>query len=306
MPLVAAVIVRVYHFPDAVAAGVVLIGVCPAGASSNVMTYLAKGNIALSLSITMLATFVSPIITPLLMRALAGQLIAVDTVGMMISILNMILVPVAAGLTCNRILYDRPGWLRRGLNLAGVGLAAASAGVFLLFVPFAASVRSLQSGLILVGWSIAAVSLATVVIERIKGPANWMEIVLPKLSLTSILLYIVIVSAHNRDTLLSVGPALFVAAVAHNLTGFVLGYGSAKALRLSDRDVRAFTIEMGLKNAGLGVGLAYDVLRSDAAALASLVQSSWMNISGSTLANFWRQRAPREAVTAPSPMYKGA
>jgi bile acid:Na+ symporter, BASS family len=121
-----------------------------------------------------------------------------------------------------------------------------------------------------------------------------MEFVLPKLSLASIMLYIVIVSAHNRDSLLSIGPALFVAAIAHNLAGFALGYGSAKALRLNDRDVRTFTIEMGLKNAGLGVGLAYDVLKSETAALASLVQSTWMNVSGSTLANFWRQRPPRE------------
>jgi BASS family bile acid:Na+ symporter len=243
MPLAALAIVRFRQFPDAVAAGIVLIGVCPGGAASNVMTYLAKGNVALSVSLTTLATFVSPVVTPVLMRALAGQLIAVDTLGMMISILNMILVPLAAGLICNRILYGDIAWLRRQRNLVVLGLAASVAG----------------------------------------------------LSLASIMLYIVIVSAHSRDTLLSTGPALFVAAIAHNLAGFALGYGSAKALHLNDRDARAFAIEMGLKNTGLGVGLAYDVLKSEAAALASLIQSTWMNVSGSTLANFWRQRPPREA-----------
>ena len=64
-------------------------------------------------------------------------------------------------------------------------------------------------------------------------------------------------------------------------------------MRLNDADVRAFTIQVGLKNAGVGVGLAYDVLKSDAAALASLIFGTWMNVAGSTLANYWRQREPR-------------
>jgi BASS family bile acid:Na+ symporter len=118
--------------------------------------------------------------------------------------------------------------------------------------------------------------------------------VLPRLSLASIMLYIVIVAAQNKQTLLVIGPALFVAVIAHNSIGFVLGYACARGMRLSDRDVRTFTIEVGLKNAGVGVGLAYDVLKSQAAALAPLIFGTWMNVSGSALANFWRQRPPRE------------
>jgi BASS family bile acid:Na+ symporter len=73
-----------------------------------------------------------------------------------------------------------------------------------------------------------------------------------------------------------------------------MGWVSAKMLRLNDADTRALVIQVGLKNAGVGVGLAYDVLKSSAAALASLIFGTWMNVSGSTLANFWRQRPPRE------------
>ena len=294
MPLVGLVIIKVYQFPPEVAAGVILIGVCPAGAASNVMTYLAGGNLALALSITMLATFVSPLATPFLMDAFAGKLITVDAVGMMISILNMIFVPVSAGLVCNRILYSDNVWLQRKGRLPGIGLVCALAGLALLFVPFPPAVKALQSGLVLVFCAIAAVSFAKLAVARVNGPANWMEMVLPKLSLTSIMLYIVIVTAQNRETLLSIGPALFIASIVHNLLGFALGYLSARALRLSDRDVRTFTIEVGLKNAGVGVGLAYDVLRSQAAGLASLLFGTWMNVSGSTLANFWSQRKPRE------------
>ncbi len=107
------------------------------------------------------------------------------------------------------------------------------------------------------------------------------------------MIYIVIVAAHNKATLLTIGPALFIASITHNLIGFALGYGTSKALRLSDEDVRALTIEVGLKNSGLAVGLAYDVLKSSAAALAPLIFGTWMNIAASTLASFWSQREPR-------------
>jgi len=206
----------------------------------------------------------------------------------------MIFVPVGAGLICHKILYGNVKWFSKAANLVMLTVLCLIAGLALIFVPFASVIKSLQSGLVLVFWAVAVVSFTKMLVNRANGPANWMEIVLPKLSLTSIMLYIIIVAAHNKATLLSIGPALFVATIAHNILGFILGYGSAKALRLKDADVRTFTIEVGLKNSGGGVGLAYDVLRSQSAALASLIFGTWMNVSGSTLANFWSQREPRE------------
>jgi BASS family bile acid:Na+ symporter len=293
MPLSALIIIHAYPFPAAVAAGIILIGVCPTGAASNVMTYLARGNLALALSLTMLATFISPFATPLIMQLCAGQLIKVDAIGMMVGILNMVMVPVCAGLICNKILYGKLAWFDKAGNLLGLAALCFLTGLALIFVPFAASITALQSGLVLVFWAVAAVSFTKMMVARAHGPENWMDMVLPKLSLTSIMLYILIVAAHNKDTLLSIGPPLFVATIALNAMGFVLGWISAKALRLDDADTRALVIQVGLKNAGVGVGLAYDVLKSSEAALASLIFGTWMNVSGSTLANFWRQRAPR-------------
>jgi BASS family bile acid:Na+ symporter len=133
-----------------------------------------------------------------------------------------------------------------------------------------------------------------IVIRRTSGPEDWMDIVLPKLSLGAIMLYIVVVAAHNQQTLLTIGPALFIAVILHNTIGFALGYGTSKALRFSDEDVRAITIEVGLKNGGLAVGLAYDVLKSTAAALAPLIFGTWMNIAASSLASFWSHIDPRD------------
>lgn len=167
-----------------------------------------------------------------------------------------------------------------------------SFGLVLIFIPFPAVVKSLQTGLILVAWATAIVSGTAVIIRRTNGPADWMDVVLPKLSLGAIMMYIVIVAAHNKATLLTIGPALFIAIIALNTLGYILAYVSSKALRLNDADTRAVVIEVGLKNSGLAVGLAYDVLKSTAAALAPLIFGTWMNISASSLATFWSQREP--------------
>jgi len=213
---------------------------------------------------------------------------------MMIVIINLMFVPVGAGIICNKILYGNLPWTKKATNMLMLSLSCFFVGLVLIFVPFPKDFNSLHIGLVLVAWAVAIVSITKIVIEFTKGPENWMDIVLPKLSLSAIMLYIVIVAAHNKDTLLDIGPSLFVAVIAHNFLGFILGYGSAKALRLNDADTRAFTIEVGLKNSGLAVGLAKNVLQSLQAALAPLIFGTWMNVSASTLASFWSLRKPRE------------
>jgi len=211
----------------------------------------------------------------------------------MLSIVNMILIPIFAGIIANKILYGKMEWVKKDANMIILGAATFIAGLIIIFIPFPAVIKSLQTGLILVSWAVTIVSVTIIVIRRTQGPENWMDLVLPKLSLGAIMLYIVIVAAHNKATLLTIGPALFIATIMHNLIGFGLGYGTSKLLRLSDEDVRALTIEVGLKNSGLAVGLAYDVLKSQAAALAPLIFGTWMNIAASSLASFWSQREPK-------------
>jgi bile acid:Na+ symporter, BASS family len=293
MPLIALLIIKVYHFPPEVAAGIILLGVGPAGAASNVMTYLAKGNLALSMTVTTLTTLIAPVATPFLMKIFAGQLIEVNAIGMMISILNMLFIPVFAGIIINKILYGNLTWTKKDMNIGIMAIISFLVGFVLLFIPFPAILKSLKTGLILISWAITIVSVIVIVVRRTKGPQNWMDIVLPRLSLGAIMLYIVIVAAHNKATLLTIGPALFIATIVHNLLGFISGYSLSRAFGFSEADARAITMEVGTKNAGLAVGLAYDVLKSTAAALAPLIFGTWMNISASSLATFWSQREPK-------------
>ena len=104
MPLIAFVLVRIFALPTDIALGVLLVGCCPGGTASNVITYLAKGDIALSVTITMITTLLSPIITPLLMLCLTGETIAVPFFSMMFSICQVVLFPILMGIIVNTFL----------------------------------------------------------------------------------------------------------------------------------------------------------------------------------------------------------
>jgi len=294
MPVAALIIISVYKFPPEAAAGIILLGACPGGAASNVMTYLAKGNLALSMTVTTLTTLLAPIVTPFIMQFLAGHLIAVDSVKMMLDIVNIIIVPVLAGIIINKLLYGNISWMKKEANVGLLGLVTFLAGFGLLFLNFPAIIKSMQIGLILVLWAITIVSTTVILIRRKNGPSNWMDFVLPKLSLTAIMLYIVLAAANRRDALITIGPAILIASIVHNLLGYVFTIISSRALRFNDADTRALAMEVGTKNAGLALGLATNALQSAAAALAPLFFGVWMNISASFLASFWSQREPKE------------
>ena len=98
MPLLAWILSRLFTLDEALALGVVLVGCCPGGTASNVITYLAKGDLALSVGMTGVSTLLAPLMTPLLTWALAGKSVDVNVVSMFLSILWVVILPIAAGL----------------------------------------------------------------------------------------------------------------------------------------------------------------------------------------------------------------
>ncbi len=98
MPLLAWVLATVFRLDEALALGVVLVGCCPGGTASNVITYLAKGDLALSVGMTGVSTLLAPMLTPLLTWALAGKTVDVDVAGMLLSILWVVILPIVVGL----------------------------------------------------------------------------------------------------------------------------------------------------------------------------------------------------------------
>lgn len=102
MPFAAFAIAYVLKLPPELAAGLVLLGCVPGGTASNVMVYLAKGNLALSVAMTSLSTLLAPVMTPLLLLLLAGQWLPVNPVSMFLSIVQVIIIPIALGILVQR------------------------------------------------------------------------------------------------------------------------------------------------------------------------------------------------------------
>lgn len=104
MPLLALLLVKLFALPADLALGVILVGCCPGGTASNVITYLAKGDLALSVGMTAVSTLLAPLLTPLLTLLLAGQFVDVDAAGMLLSIVYVVIAPILGGFLVQKLL----------------------------------------------------------------------------------------------------------------------------------------------------------------------------------------------------------
>lgn len=105
MPLLALGLAWAFALPKELALGVILVGCCPGGTASNVITYLAKGDLALSVGMTATSTLLAPLLTPLLVWLMAGTMVEVNTMGMLLSIVYVVIAPIVCGLLCQRFLH---------------------------------------------------------------------------------------------------------------------------------------------------------------------------------------------------------
>ena len=226
MPLLAFALCHVFALPPELAMGMILVGTAPGGTTSNVLTFIARGDVAFSVAMTAAATLVSLLLTPPLTWLLGGVWVPVDMGGLFWSIVKIVLVPVLLGLLLHhfqRGLVDR-------------------------LMPF-----------------------------------------LPLASALVITLVIAGIIAVNAQNILSAGPAIFAAVIAHNLLGLAVGWFAACRLRFAPPRRRALAIEIGTQNSGLATALALAHF-TPAAAIAGALFSVWQNISGALLSNFWATR----------------
>lgn len=283
MPIVGWILATMVGFEPEIAAGIILIGSCPGGVASNVMAYLSKGNVALSVTMTACSTMLAPFVTPFAMKILAGRLIEINVMSMMLSIVNLIILPIAAGLVTHYLLNSRLSWKAwRPVTLV-------------LGIVFLVVARSAEGGVQQLN-SIAAALILMTFLRR-----SWLAKGLPLISMAGICYIVAIIAANSRQEIMTVGIALFGVALVHNLLGYLFGYWGARAIRLKESDCRTIALEVGLQNGGMGAALALDVLKSNNAALGPVVFGTWMNLTGSTLASWWRGRLPADE-TPPKPV----
>ncbi|ANN62734.1 bile acid:sodium symporter family protein [Brachyspira hyodysenteriae] len=120
MPLLAFLLSIAFKLPPELAVGVILVGTCPGGTSSNVMTYLANGDVALSVGMTSVSTILAPFATPLLTLLYAGQKVDVNAVSMFVSIVQVVILPIALGFIINKFFYKFTNSIKEILPLISV------------------------------------------------------------------------------------------------------------------------------------------------------------------------------------------
>jgi len=237
MPFVGFGLARLSGLPPEIAAGIILVGCSPSGLASNVMPFISKANLALSLTLTAIATFLAPLITPFLMKILADQLVPIDFLAMLISIMKIVILPILAGLAFNRFFH---------------------------------------------------------------GKFPWLDKAMPMLSMGAIAFIITIITAAGRDSLLSIGFILILVVLVHNTLGYVLGFSICRLLGLDLRSSRTIAFEVGMQNSGLASGIALEMGRVATMGLAPAVFGPLMNITGSSLATWWRGSAENDEVAKDS------
>mgnify|MGYP005748284299 CR=1 FL=1 len=237
MPFAAFAVGHLLRLPEALLVGLVIVGCCPGGTASNVIAYLARADVALSISMTFVTTFLGVLLTPMLIWLYLGESVPVPVASMLRSLIEIVFLPVALGVAINTF---------SGRRLAPVK-------------PY-----------------------------------------FPLLSVGAIVVVIGIIVALNHARIADSGLLAMLAVILHNLAGLLLAYLCARALRLSQIEARTVSIEVGMQNSGLGVALALQYF-SALSALPGALFSVWHNLSGSLLAWWWRQHAPRPGAGQPAP-----
>ncbi|MGR3808864.1 bile acid:sodium symporter family protein [Pasteurella testudinis] len=147
MPVIAFGLAKGFALPTDLAIGVILVGSCPGGTSSNVMTYLARGNTALSVACTTISTLLAPILTPVVFYILASQWLDIDAGAMFVSVLKMVLFPIFLGLVVRALFKKQMAQLSQSMPL----LSVIAIVLILSAVVAVSKDKIIESGLIIFG-----------------------------------------------------------------------------------------------------------------------------------------------------------
>ena len=233
MPLIAVALCAIFHLSGPLAVGVILVGCCPSGTSSNVMTYLSKGDVALSVGMTAVSTVLAPFLTPLLTLLYAGQRVEVNPVNMFLSIVKVVLVPIALGFVVNHFFHAFTQNAVRVLPL----ISTTAIVLIICAVVSANSAKIMTSGLLI---------LAVVILHNLLGYLTGFGVgKLLKLDSTKCRAISIEVGMQNSGLATSLAAAHFaqyplatipgaVFSVWHNISGAVLANFFARTAEKKD------------------------------------------------------------------------
>ena len=299
MPLLALLITFVFKFPPEVAAGIILIGCVPSGLASNVMSLLANANLALAVTIGATTTIIAPFVTPFLMKVIGGQFIAVDVWKLMLDIFHMMILPIIAGFIFNLYNIGKESKKSKLIQMLSYFVIILLANVINMkvkqtdFTGYLISTAT-SLGIFLLLPAVAALTLR----HFLKGDQKVIKKVLSMFSMVGIATIVIVITAAGRDSLMTVGALLLLLVIVHNLAGYAFGYGVAWLFKMPEQDRRTIAFEVGMPNAGLASGLAMTIGNIATVGLAPAIYGPLMNVTGSTLASWWRTKIPKDQKEA--------
>jgi BASS family bile acid:Na+ symporter len=291
MPVMAFIITQVFHFPPEISAGIILVGCVPSGLASNVMSLLANANLALAVTIGAVTTIISPFVTPFLMKVIGGQYVSVDIWKMMLDIINMMIFPIIAGFIFNLMVGDKAKKKSKMIEMISYIVIIFLANLIFIKVHKTGTAGYLTAVAKTLGLFYFLPALAGMAFRYfLKGDKTLMKKILSFLSMGGIAIIVTVITAAGRDSLLQVGALLLIMTVFHNIAGYFLGYGTAWVFRVPEQDRRTIAFEVGMPNAGLASGLALAMGNIATIGLAPAIYGPLMNVTGSTLASWWRSK----------------
>ncbi|WP_304201152.1 bile acid:sodium symporter family protein [Flavobacterium alvei] len=295
MPIMGFLIAKTFGFEPEIAAGIILIGSCSSGLASNVMTYIAKGNLVLSVTVTAMSTLAAPIMTPFLMKIFAGTMVEVHFLNMMMEIIKIVLVPLAAAMI-HDILKNYGSVAKKRIYFLTV-LSAIWLAVFVFFMNAFELVEDSTAAHLLeiINFTCGAFIIGVLYHWLYKAYPK-IDAIMPYFSMFGIIYFTLVTTAAGRDNLIQIGFLLFLASVLHNGAGYFFGYWLSRLSGLDKKSSQTIAFEVGLQNGGMASGLAGSMGKLATLGLASAVFSPWMNVSGSLLANYWRKKGDKEEV----------
>lgn len=234
MPAIAWTLVHAFALPKSVGVGLLLVGCCPGGVSSNIMSFLCRGDVAFSVGMTTLSTLLAPVLTPVLMLHLSGENVEVDACGMFVSMLAVTIVPVAAGFLANTLFGKKAAYgeaLAVMPGVAVVGLACIVGGVV-----SAHGARFMESGLVIfacvalhngLGYVLGFAVGAAAKFTRAKRRTVSIEVGMQNAGLATVL------AGRHFPAMPEAAVASAVSCVWHSVSGAVLAglFNAADALR---------------------------------------------------------------------------
>lgn len=297
MPIMGFLIAKTFGFEPEIAAGIILIGSCSSGLASNVMTYIAKGNLVLSVTVTAMSTLAAPIMTPFLMKIFAGTLVEVHFFNMMMEIIKIVLVPLVAAMVHDvlktyGIVAQRRIVVLTILSTLWLGI------VFVFGNSFGITEDSTAAHILEIVNFLCGAFIVGSLYHLLYKVYPKIDAVMPYFSMFGIIYFTLVTTAAGRDNLIQIGFLLFLASVLHNGAGYFFGYWLSRASGLDKKSCQTIAFEVGLQNGGMASGLAGSMGKLATLGLASAVFSPWMNVSGSLLANYWRKKGDKEEAVA--------